>query len=139
VNLGCVPKKIMWNAATLAESIHDASGYGFDVSIGAHDWRRLKHGRDEYVRFLNGVYRRNLDAEGVTLAHGFGRFVDSHTVEVGDTGCHGEHVLVATGGRPRVPQVPGADLGVTSDGFFELPERPEKVAVIGGGYIAVEI
>jgi len=133
-----VPKKIMWSAASVAEAIHDAAGYGFDATLTAFDWARLKGARDEYVEFLNGVYLRNLESEGVTVVDGFGRFVDAHTLEVNGARLSGEHVLVATGGRPRTSDVAGAELGITSDGFFDLDERPAKVALIGGGYVAVE-
>jgi glutathione reductase (NADPH) len=139
VNVGCVPKKIMWNAASVAEAIHEAAGYGFDTSLTALDWARLKRARDEYVEFLNGVYRRNLENEGVTIVEGYGRFVDARTLEVNGTVLRAEHVLVATGGKPRVPDIEGAELGITSDGFFDLGDRPAKVAVVGGGYVSVEL
>lgn len=139
VNVGCVPKKITWTAASLAEAIHDAPGYGFEVGAVHFDWARMKRGRDEYVRYLNGVYRRNLEAERVTVVEGYGRFVDAHTLEVEGRRISGEHVLVATGGRPSVLGVPGADLAITSDGFFDLDELPRRVAIVGGGYIAVEL
>src|SRR5690242_5710182 len=97
VNVGCVPKKIMWNAATLAEGFADAPGYGFDVGTVTHDFARLKAGRDAYVEFLNTIYEKNLTGEGVTIVRGYGRFVDAHTVEVGARRITAEHVLVATG------------------------------------------
>lgn len=139
VNVGCVPKKIMWNAASVAEAIHDAAGYGFDARLQGLDWARLKRARDEYVSFLNGVYRRNLETEGVTLVEGYGRFVGARTLEVNGNALSGEHVLVATGGKPRVPDIEGAAFGITSDGFFELGARPAKVAIVGGGYVSVEL
>jgi glutathione reductase (NADPH) len=139
VNVGCVPKKIMWNAASIAEAIHDAEGYGFDAGLRGLDWARLKRARDEYVAFLNGVYRRNLETEGVTLVEGYGRFVGPRTLEVNGNALSGKHVLVATGGKPRIPDIEGAALGITSDGFFELGNRPAKVAIVGGGYVSVEL
>jgi glutathione reductase (NADPH) len=138
VNVGCVPKKMMWSAASLAEAMHDASGYGFDIGVPELDWSRLKRARDDYVRFLNGTYRRNLEVEGVTVVEGFGRLLDERTIQVDERRLRAAHVLLATGGRPRVPAVPGADFGITSDGFFDLADRPRNVAIIGGGYVAVE-
>ena len=139
VNLGCVPKKIMWSAASLAEAMRDARGYGFDVPAPVVDWALLKRGRDEYVAFLSGLYGRNLDTEGVTTIVGTGRFVAPHELDVDGRRLVADHVLVATGARPAVPAVPGAELGITSDGFFELAERPRRVAIVGAGYVAVEM
>lgn len=138
VNAGCVPKKIMWVAAALAEAMEDARGYGFDVKRGALDWAALVRGRSRYVEMLNGAYAANLDREGVVRVEGYGRFVEPGVVEVGSRRLAANHVLVATGGHPHVPDVPGADLGFTSDGFFELREQPRRVAIIGAGYIATE-
>ncbi|HEX4338433.1 MAG TPA: glutathione-disulfide reductase [Polyangiaceae bacterium] len=139
VNVGCVPKKIMWNAATIAETLADAEGYGFEVAPMKLDFARLRAERDRYVKFLNGVYEKNLDAENVTRIKGYGRFLDAHTLDVGGERVSADHVLIATGGKPRVPDVPGAELGITSDGFFELDARPGRVAIVGGGYIAAEL
>ena len=139
VNVGCVPKKIMWNAAVIAGCLADAEGYGFDVDVAGFDWGKLKAGRDAYVERLNGIYARNLERSGVTRITGHARFVAPGEVEVGGERHAAEHVLIATGGRPRVPPVPGAELGITSDGFFALSERPRRVAIVGAGYIAAEI
>ncbi|MBK7586730.1 MAG: glutathione-disulfide reductase [Myxococcales bacterium] len=139
VNLGCVPKKIMWHAASLAESLRDAEGYGFDVTASAFDWARLKLRRDAYVERLNGIYARNLEGSAVTRVTGLARFVSPRTVEVAGERHTAAHVLIATGGRPSVPNLPGAEHGITSDGFFALEERPERVAIVGAGYIAVEL
>lgn len=139
VNVGCVPKKVMFNAATIAEALHDARDYGFEVEAGAFDWGRVRRARDAYVARLNGTYRNNLDADGVALVNGRARFVASREVEVDGRRLGADHVLIATGGRPRVPSLPGAELGITSDGFFELDALPPAVAVVGAGYIAVEL
>jgi glutathione reductase (NADPH) len=139
VNVGCVPKKIMWNAASIAEAIDDAAGYGFDVAPPKLDFAKLKRGRDGYVRFLNDIYAKNLSGEGVEYIEGYGRFVDAHTLDVGGRLLTAEHILVSTGGQPRVPDVPGAEFGLTSDGFFDLTELPRRVAIVGGGYIAAEL
>ena len=139
VNVGCVPKKVMWYAASLAEGLHDASGYGFGVSVDGHDWKRLKQMRDAYVVRLNGIYEANLARRGVALIRGRARFLDRRTVAVDNARLSAPHIVIATGGRPVVPSIPGAELGITSDGFFELSERPRRVAVVGSGYIAVEL
>lgn len=139
VNLGCVPKKVMWNAAQIAETLHDAAGYGFDVSIGRHDWSALKQRRDAYVARLNDIYERNLAARDVQLLRGHARLLDRHSLQVGERRLSADAIVLATGGRPLIPQVPGATLGVSSDGFFEMHERPASVAVVGAGYIAAEL
>jgi glutathione reductase (NADPH) len=139
VNVGCVPKKIMWNAAGLAEDLGDAPGYGFTVAGGAHDWHLLKDKRDAYVQRLNGTYEGNLAKRGVTLIRGRASFVDSRTVAVAGSSLSAPHIVIATGGRPLLPAIPGAELGITSDGFFELPLRPSRVAIVGSGYIAIEL
>lgn len=139
VNAGCVPKKVMWNAAGLAHGLHDSTQYGFDITVGGHDWALLKRGRDAYVERLNRIYEGNLERKAIELVRGHGRFHDAHTVVVGDRVLEAPHVVVATGGRPIVPPVPGAALGITSDGFFTLPQRPQRVAIVGSGYIAAEL
>ena len=139
VNLGCVPKKVMWNAAQIAETLHDAAGYGFDVSIGRHDWSALKQRRDAYVARLNHIYERNLAVREVQLLRGHARLLDAHSLQVAERRLSAAAIVLATGGRPLIPQVPGATLGVSSDGFFEMHERPASVAVVGAGYIAAEL
>lgn len=145
VNVGCVPKKVMWNAASVAEALHDAADYGFAVpeEAPAFDWLGMKAKRDAYVKRLNGIYARNLDADSVTHVQGWGKLAGGHDVQVetaeGERRLSAPHILVATGGKPRLPEVVGAELGITSDGFFELERLPEHVAVVGSGYIAVEL
>jgi glutathione reductase (NADPH) len=139
VNVGCVPKKLMWSAAEFVGAVSDARGYGFDISLHGHDWARLKAARDAYVLRLNGIYESNLLKSRVTLLQGWGRLADAHTVVVGETRITGERIVLAPGGRPHRPTITGADLGIDSDGFFELAQRPQRVTVVGGGYIAVEI
>jgi len=133
VNVGCVPKKVMWNAASIALSLADASDYGFDVAVGGNDWGALKRGRDAYVVRLNGIYERNLAAKGVTLVRGFARFIDAHTVEVNGVRMKAPHIVIASGGFPAVPRLPGAERGITSNGFFALERRPHRVAIAGSG------
>ena len=139
VNVGCVPKKIMWNAASVALNLQDAGDYGFDVKVGMSDWAELKRKRDAYVLRLNGIYERNLAAKGVAYVRGAARFVDAHTVEVNGRLLSARHMVIATGGRPTLPKIPGAEFGISSDGFFDLEARPNRVAVVGSGYIACEL
>ena len=140
VNVGCVPKKVMWNAAQVAHALEDAAGYGFSVTRHGHDWAALKSGRDAYVRRLNGIYQRNLERKSIDRVHGSGRFNGSNEIIIDDgDSLRGDHVLIATGGYPIVPDLPGAELGITSDGFFDLAALPRRTVVVGSGYIAVEL
>jgi glutathione reductase (NADPH) len=139
VNVGCVPKKVMWNAAGVALSLQDANDYGFDVTVGENDWAQIKRKRDAYVLRLNHIYERNLAAKGVAYIRGAARFLDAHTVEVNARRLSARHVVIATGGKAMLPPIPGAELGISSDGFFDLEARPRRVAVVGSGYIACEL
>jgi glutathione reductase (NADPH) len=107
--------------------------------VSGHDWPGLKARRDAYIERLNGIYERNLDNRGVTYIAGRARFVDAHTVDVDGISYKADRIVIATGGRPMVPDIPGAEFGITSDGFFELEERPQRVLIAGSGYIAVEL
>jgi glutathione reductase (NADPH) len=138
VNVGCVPKKIMWQTAHHAEQANYAGDYGFDVSIGDHNWHELKQRRDQYIARLNGIYEGNLEKRNVATIHGKAIFIDAHTIEVEGARYCADQFVVATGGYPIVPRIKGAELGITSDGFFELEEMPRRVALVGSGYIAVE-
>lgn len=139
VNVGCVPKKVMWFGAGLAHALEDAAGYGF--SLGAHrfDWVALKAARDRYVHGINAWYHTYLADSNIDEIVGSAHFVDARTVEVAGQRYTADHIVIATGGFPTVPELPGAELGITSDGFFELTELPRRVAVVGSGYIAVEL
>lgn len=139
VNVGCIPKKMMWNAASVAEALHDAADYGFDVELKGHDWGALKSKRDAYILKLNGIYEANLAKRGVTLVRGRAQFVSGREIAVGGRNLSAERFVIATGGRPIVPDVPGAARGITSDGFFELESRPPRIAVVGSGYVAAEL
>ena len=139
VNVGCVPKKVMWNAGQIAHAAQDASEYGFDVSAGALDWPLLKRKRDDYVLRLNGIYERNLANKNIELARSAAFLIDARTVSLGERQVTARQIMIATGGRPIVPALPGAEFGMTSDGFFALGHRPENVAIVGSGYIAVEL
>lgn len=154
VNVGCVPKKVMWAAATMAKSITEARNYGFDAvdpSLAkSFNWTTFKEKRDAYVKRLNGIYARNLEREGVDYVFGWAKLLNKHTVQVtlNEPDENGnkvkqytaDHILIATGGAPRVPEgIPGAEYGITSDGFFQLEKQPKRVAIIGAGYIGVEL
>jgi glutathione reductase (NADPH) len=139
VNRGCVPKKIMFNAAAIADVLRDAREYGFNVGEQSFSWSTLKRARDGFVERLIEVYRRGLVAEGVTEVSGEARFIDAHTVEVNGARLQAPHVLIATGAGRITPRIPGAELGITSDGFFELETQPRTALVVGGGYVAVEL
>ena len=139
VNVGCVPKKVMWQTASQAHHLKHAADYGFDVQVNGHDWSALKARRDAYVLRLNGLYQKGLDTSAVRYIAGEASFVDPHTLAVGDSQYEAEKIVIATGGRPTVPEIPGAEHGITSDGFFELESRPKRVLIVGSGYIAVEL
>ena len=139
VNVGCVPKKVMWNAASIAHTLEDATEYAFAHDTHGLSWADLKARRDAYVARLNGIYERNLEKKGIRWLRGTARFLDEHTVAVGEEVCRAPHIVIATGGRPTVPAIPGAERGITSDGFFTLEALPARVAVVGSGYIAVEL
>jgi glutathione reductase (NADPH) len=140
VNLGCVPKKVMWNAADIADSLEDAAEYGFRLGPAeSHDWPLLKTKRDAYVSRLNSMYESNLAKRHIEVVRGRGSFVDGRTVQAAGRALTAPHILIAVGGRPMVPAIPGAELGITSDGFFDLEKRPNRVAVVGSGYISIEL
>ncbi|MCG3730625.1 glutathione-disulfide reductase [Vibrio cincinnatiensis] len=140
VNVGCVPKKVMWHGAQVAEALHlYAKDYGFDVDVKGLDWSTLIKNRQAYIGRIHQSYDRVLGNNKVNVIRGFARFVDEKTVEVNGKQYSADHILVAVGGRPSIPTIPGAEYGIDSNGFFELTEQPKRVAVVGAGYIAVEI
>lgn len=141
----CVPKKVTYNAAALAEAIHDSKHYGFSVEHTApFDWSTFKTKRDAYIKRLNGIYEKNLLNDKVEYLHGWGRLLSKNQAEVTlDDGSkvlvNAKKILVAVGGKPTPPpKIPGAELGINSDGFFDIAKQPKKVAIVGAGYIAVE-
>lgn len=140
VNVGCVPKKVMWHGAQIAEAMHRyAADYGFDVDVKQFDFQQLIASREAYIDRIHQSYERVLGNNKVDVIQGFARFVDAHTVEVNGEQITADHILIATGGYPTRPAIPGAEHGIDSDGFFALRELPKRVAVVGAGYIAVEI
>jgi glutathione reductase (NADPH) len=139
VNVGCVPKKAMWFAGQIADAMKLAPDYGYNVVAPALDWGKLVESREAYISRIHGSYERVLGKNQVTVIKGFARFVDAHTIEVEGVRYSADHISIATGGVPTWPAIPGAELGIDSDGFFALDHCPQRVAVVGAGYIAVEI
>lgn len=140
VNVGCVPKKVMWHGAQIAEAMHlYAKDYGFDVDVKKFDWSKLVESREAYISRIHTAYDNVLGNNKIEVINGFARFVDQKTIEVNGEHYTADHILIAVGGEPTIPNVPGAEHGIDSNGFFELNEQPKRSAVIGAGYIAVEI
>lgn len=139
VNVGCVPKKVMWYGAHIAEALKYSPDYGFDVKQNSFNWATLVQNREAYIQRIHASYQRGFASNGVTLIEGFARFVDANTVEVNGEHITADHITIAVGGRPTRPDVPGSEYGIDSDGFFALTAQPKKALVIGAGYIAVEI
>ncbi len=139
VNVGCVPKKVMWNAASIAHALRDAKGYGFDVMVNDFDWGTLVKGREGYIQGINDWYGNYLTDSNIDWLKGSAKFVDANTLEVNGEQFTADHIVISPGGRPMIPDIPGAEHGITSDGFFALTEQPKRVAIVGAGYIAVEL
>ncbi len=139
VNVGCVPKKIMWFAANIAETIHNAEDYGFKLDYQGLDWQHLVNARENYIRNLNDIYANKLEQNKVTLIRGTARFISDKTLDVNGETYTAKHIIIAAGGEPKMPDLPGAEYGIDSNGFFALTQQPKHVAVVGAGYIAVEL
>ncbi len=139
VNVGCVPKKVMWYGAHIAEAIKYSEAYGFDLQQNGFNWKTLVNNREAYIERIHGGYKRGFESNGVEFIEGFARFVDANTVEVDGEHITADHITIAVGGRATIPDCEGAEYGIDSDGFFALEERPNKAVVVGAGYIAVEI
>jgi glutathione reductase (NADPH) len=139
VNVGCVPKKIMWLAAEEANALKEASSYGFATQPISLNWKHLVTKRQAYIEKLHQGYTNRLNKNQVTLIQGHGEFVRPGQVRVGEDIFEAPHIVIATGGKTQFPQIPGAARGIDSDGFFALQAMPSRVAVVGAGYIAVEI
>ncbi|THV51456.1 hypothetical protein BGAL_0110g00150 [Botrytis galanthina] len=146
VNVGCVPKKHTWNFSSMAEALRASQHYGYETPSNIpFNYAAFKAKRDANIANLNRGYETNWAREGITLVRGTAKFVASKTISIeledgsGVETFKSEHICVATGGKPIVPKIPGAHFGITSDGFFGLEELPKKIAVVGAGYIAVEM
>ena len=140
VNVGCVPKKIMWYGAQIAESFHHyGPDYGFTSSDVQFDFAKLRQNREAYIDRARSSYDGSFKRNGVDLIEGRAHFVDTHTVSVNGELIRAKHIVIATGARPSIPTIPGAELGGSSDDVFAWKQLPESVAILGAGYIAVEL
>ena len=138
VNVGCVPKKLYVYGSSFSESITDASGYGWDVKINGFNWAKLRDNKIREINRLNTVYDHLLSNSGAELINGRGKIIDPHTVRVGDRNLSTKRILIATGGWPRNPDITGIELTKTSNEIFDLEHLPDRILIVGGGYIAVE-
>ncbi len=140
VNVGCVPKKVMWYAAHVAESIQKyGPDYGFNSKVESFEWQTLINNRQAYIERIHQSYQNSLSKNKVDLIHGAAHFIDAHTIEVNGERFTADHILIATGTQPSLPDLEGVEYGIDSNGFFELSALPKTTAVIGSGYIAVEL
>jgi glutathione reductase (NADPH) len=139
VNVGCVPKKIMWFGANLCHALDDAASYGFDIKKAGFSWEHLIKKREAYISGINDWYYGYLKSLGIDVITGDASFVDDHSIEIDGNRYSAEHIAIATGTVPARTEIPGAEHAITSDGFFALESRPDKVAIVGSGYIAVEL
>lgn len=138
VNVGCVPKKLLVQAGEYGAWADDAAGFGWSIKKGPHDWAKLIAAKDKEINRLNGIYRRLLDGAGCKIFDARATFIDAHTLDVGGQRITAEKIVIATGGHPERPNIPGADLAIISDDTFYLPVMPKKIAIVGSGFIAVE-
>jgi glutathione reductase (NADPH) len=138
VNVGCVPKKLYVYASEFSKSFSDARNYGWDSNKPAFDWATLRDNKKTEISRLNAIYNRLLDGVKADVIDGRGRIVDAHTVAVGERHFTAGKILIATGGWPHIPQFPGSELAVSSNEIFDLEHFPQRLVIVGGGYIAVE-
>ena len=138
VNVGCVPKKLLVYGAHFADDFEQASGFGWSLGEANFDWATLIANKNREIERLNGIYRNLLTNSGVSLFEGHARIVDAHTVEVNGQRHSAERILIATGGWPQIPDIPGREHAISSNEAFFLKQLPKRVLVVGGGYIAVE-
>lgn len=135
---GCVPKKLLVYASQFSQDFADAQGFGWTVPAATMSWPQLIKAKNKEIGRLSGLYEKNLTGSNVSVMHGSARVIDPHTVEVNGQRFRAQHILVATGGRPFLPAVPGIEHAITSNEAFDLPALPKRVLIVGGGYIAVE-
>ena len=138
VHRGCIPKKMLVYASHFSHDFEDAAGYGWTVGERSFDWPAMVRAKVAELDRLEGIYERLLRDAGATQITGTGRLLDAHTVAVGDEKHRAETIVIATGGRPTMPDIPGIELAVSSDEMFDLPAFPERLVIVGGGYIACE-
>lgn len=140
VNVGCVPKKVMWYAAFIKEAVEDYSAdYGIDLTVQRFDFKQLVDSREAYIQRIHQSYEKTFAKNGVEVINGFAKFVDKHTLAVNGNTITARHILLAMGGRPIKADIEGAEFGLDSDAFFDLTTLPTSVAIIGSGYIGVEL
>ncbi len=135
---GCIPKKMMVYAGHFVDDIHTAKDFGLDIELKGHDWNGFRKAREKELARLSGLYENMLTKNGVDIFEGHGVLQDKNTVQVGTRKLHAKNIIIAVGGKPWRPSIPGAELGIDSNGFFQLEQRPEKVVINGGGFIGVE-
>ena len=138
VHRGCIPKKLLVYASHFSHDFEDAAGYGWTVGERSFDWPDMVRAKVAELDRLEGIYRRLLNESGATYIRGTGRLLDAHTVLVGEETHHGETIVIATGGQPTMPDIPGIELAISSDKMFDLPTFPGRLVIVGGGYIACE-
>ena len=140
VNVGCVPKKVMWYGAQVSETLKNyAADYGYSIGETSFDFKTLRKNREAYIERSRQAFSNNFNRNGVDYIEGYARFVDKNTVEVNGEHIRAKHIVIATGSYAFIPNVPGSELGGTSDDVFAWEELPESVSIIGAGYIAVEL
>ena len=140
VNIGCVPKKVMWYGAQVSETLKNyAADYGYTIGETSFDFKTLRKNREAYIERSRQAFSNNFNRNGVDYIEGYARFVDKNTVEVNGEHIRAKHIVIATGSYAFIPNVPGSELGGTSDDVFAWEELPESVSIIGAGYIAVEL
>ncbi|WOE32228.1 MULTISPECIES: glutathione-disulfide reductase [unclassified Acinetobacter] len=140
VNVGCVPKKVMWYSAQIADAIYKyGTDYGFNNELKSFDWQKLICNRQAYIHRIQSAYQNSLNQNNVDVIHGIAQFLDAKTIEVNDQKYSADHILIATGTHAFKPEIEGAEYGIDSNGFFELDELPKRTAIVGSGYIAVEL
>ncbi|EOH6309084.1 TPA: glutathione-disulfide reductase [Acinetobacter baumannii] len=140
VNVGCVPKKVMWYAAQIADTIqYYSQDYGFNAELKFFDWQKLVENRQDYIKRIHDSYNNVLRKNKVDIIHGFAKFINQNIIEVNGDTYTADHILIATGTQPYLPAIEGAEYGIDSNGFFNLRNLPKRVAIVGSGYIAVEL
>ncbi len=139
VNIGCVPKKVMWYAGVLSHALEMARDYGFAVESKGLDWAHLIEQRENYIQGINSWYANYLKESNIEVIAGTASFVNNKTLMVNGEQFTADHIVIAPGSYPLVPDIPGSEHGITSDGFFALKQQPQRVVIVGAGYIAVEL
>lgn len=139
VNVGCVPKKITWHAAQMQTFAQLAPDYGYDKADATLNYAYFANKREQFIEKLNDIYASNLNNAGIDVVEGYGKFVDKHTIAVGKAQFTGKHIVIAVGGEAKIPTIAGAELGTDSDDFFAWRQLPKRIAIVGSGYIAVEL